>query len=238
QGYWTYELFEQQVIDLLSCLEVLYPDCQIVFEIDYSANHGKWAEDALNVNNMNVFHGGKQTKLRDTVVTAGCLGTFPTKVSLKAGDTQHMTYQAGDPPPFYAPHLGIIEICGQAKGMKQVLFERGLWDPQNQMDGKVMKEVLGGCSDFAGEKSRIRKLLESKGHILLMSPKFHPELAGVGIEFTWGMAKQFYRSNYETASFKTLKQLVPTVLTPEVLPIERIRRFARRTRDYKRMYKE
>ncbi|CAM9602069.1 unnamed protein product, partial [Chrysoparadoxa australica] len=120
----------------------------------------------------------------------------------------------------------------------QVLFERGLWDPQNPKNSKVMKEVLGGCSDFAGEKGRLQKLLESKGHILLMSPKFHPELAGVGIEYTWGMAKEYYGSHHETASFKTLKQLVPKVLTPEVLPIERIRRFARRTRDFKRMYKE
>ena len=36
-------------------------------------------------------------------------------------------FREGDPPPFYKPGLAPSEYVGKAKGMKQVLWERGLW---------------------------------------------------------------------------------------------------------------
>ncbi|CAN0302274.1 unnamed protein product, partial [Hapterophycus canaliculatus] len=34
--------------------------------------------------------------------------------------------------------------------------------------------VLGDCTNFRGEKSPLQYLAESRGHILIMSPKYHP----------------------------------------------------------------
>ena len=42
--------------------------------------------------------------------------------------------------------------------------------------------VLGNLPDFKNERPALKHLVDSRGHILLLSPKFHPELAGVGIE--------------------------------------------------------
>ena len=37
--------------------------------------------------------------------------------------------------------------------------------------------------------------LSSRGHILVMSPKCHPELAGVGIENSWGKSALYFRKH-------------------------------------------
>jgi len=39
----------------------------------------------------------------------------------------------------------------------------------------------------------LEELVHSRGHILLMSPKGHPELAGKGVEYAWGAAKLLFR---------------------------------------------
>jgi hypothetical protein len=36
-------------------------------------------------------------------------------------------------------------------------------------------------------------MIEQRGHILRMCVKRHPELAGVGIEYSWGKLKQKFR---------------------------------------------
>ena len=55
------------------------------------------------------------------------------------------------------------------------------------------KETLANRHDFKTQKPAMQVLLESRGHILLMSPKYHPELAGLGIEYTWGYSKMISR---------------------------------------------
>ncbi len=53
--------------------------------------------------------------------------------------------------------------------------------------------VLGNLPDFRDEKPALIHLVESRGHIALLSPKCHPEVAGVGIEYSWGMSKMKFR---------------------------------------------
>ena len=45
------------------------PTTQVVCEVDHSSGHAKQREDGLHMTNMNVKYGGKQKKLRDTVMT-------------------------------------------------------------------------------------------------------------------------------------------------------------------------
>merc|ERR1711924_191448 len=100
---------------------------------------------------------------------------------------------------------------GKPKGMKQIAFERGLYKPpsadgKHKMNGKKFDEedanqdpsyslpyVLSHCWDFAHAPTALQELVESRGHILRMSVKAHPELAGVGIEYSWGKSKQMFR---------------------------------------------
>ena len=82
--------------------------------------------------------------------------------------------------------------------MKQVLWERGLWkdgmigtiNPETYPKGGglelSMEHVLGLCYDFASEKTACQWLRIGRGYIPEMSPKYHPRIAGVGFEYSWG----------------------------------------------------
>ena len=41
--------------------------------------------------------------------------------------------------------------------------------------------VLGNCEDFREEVDAMEKLIQDKGHIVLVSAKGYPEVAGAGI---------------------------------------------------------
>ena len=59
-------------------------------------------------------------------------------------------------------------------------------------DDKNIQKVLQAMPDFKTERTALQHVVESQGHILL-SPKCHPEVAGVGIEYSWGFSKQKFR---------------------------------------------
>ena len=139
-GYWTYEHFAEQTSDMLDMYEYLYPDAQVAVEVDWSSGHAKHRADALNVNAMRVNMGGDQPVPHASQVMAGCLGEG---ARLQVGELQYFYFRSAeergdgkpDPPPFY--HLATLppeRYVGQAKGKKQILWERGFWK-----DGMVEK---------------------------------------------------------------------------------------------------
>ena len=70
EGYWTGELFMEQVTKAVAIAEVKYPPSQGYHHIwcfDHSCNHTAFAGDALIASKMNKGSGGKQQKMRDTV---------------------------------------------------------------------------------------------------------------------------------------------------------------------------
>ena len=87
---------------------------------------------------------------------------------------------------------------GKPKGMRQICKERGLY--KSSMNKQALQDALNGCHDFKTEPSALQKRLLDDGHILLMSPKAHPELAGVGIEYMWGFCKMVYRRSNDCVS--------------------------------------
>ncbi|KAJ1427294.1 hypothetical protein B484DRAFT_396149 [Ochromonadaceae sp. CCMP2298] len=99
--------------------------------------------------------------------------------------------------------------------------------------------ALARCVDFKTETTALQELLESRGHILVTSVKCHPELAGCGIEYSWGKSKLEFRKKNNCTGKKrcNLKDRVASSLDiGSVLPLERIWKFERRTRDYKNVY--
>jgi len=60
-GYWCYEDLKEQAMDVLDVLECLYPDYQVVMEVDHSAGHNRLQPDGLNANAMGLKIGGMQT---------------------------------------------------------------------------------------------------------------------------------------------------------------------------------
>jgi len=110
--------------------------------------------------------------------------------------------------------------------------------------------VLGACPDFKKEIGALQELLEKRGHILLMSPKvceangtvlnwqYHPEIAGVGIEYCWGQAKSKFRREINDKIPKHHHSNVRKALSSDVLSLNYVRKAARRARDYMRAYSD
>ena len=121
------------------------------------------------------------------------------------------------------------------KGKKQVLWERGWWkegmvNKLKEDDGRLSAHhVLANCWDFANETTALMEKLRARGHILLMCVKCHPELAGVGIENTWGKSAIHFRRNNDCIA-KNLDANVQNSLHSDNLPLRTIRKFARKTR--------
>jgi hypothetical protein len=138
---------------------------------------------------------------------------------------------------------------GKPKGMLQVLWERGFIDVTNINQYTVggrkdemgvlqtetsLKFLLGNCLDFEEEES----LLQSKGRILGAkidrTPKCHCELAGEGIEYSWGCAKNYFRQQplKDKRKKENFRNTVRKCISEEYLTRERVRKFSRRARQY------
>jgi len=102
EGWWDY--FKQiiQMEDVVDMMKYLFPECDIVLEVDNSSGHGKHKSDGLNAATMGYYVGGEQPKMHSTTITSlFCLGTFPT--TLVVGSVQHCQFQENDPPPYFNP---------------------------------------------------------------------------------------------------------------------------------------
>ena len=107
---------------------------------------------------------------------------------------------------------------------------------QDKVHPKSMEGVLRSLPEFQRPvKSVLQLLIEGAGHLLILSPKYHAELAGVGIEYCFGRVKWWFR-NKNTMSTQSLKEKSRMSFGPDVVAIDHARKFARRARDYVRAY--
>jgi len=141
--------------------------------------------------------------------------------------------------------------CNQQKGVLQLLRERGLF--LDGMHGKLSAstirknlqdniipdpalfafDVLANCADYKLEKCALRELWEHDGDIFQPSVKGHPELAGYGIEYSWGMSKRYFKKHIDKVPAHL--QLNVSVSLAHV-KIQNVWAFERRTRDLMRTY--
>jgi hypothetical protein len=110
------------------------------------------------------------------------------------------------------------------KGKLQVARERGLLDLESycvkdfsekgQLDafGNRNKDtsldtLLSQCSDFLREESLLQLNVRKLGCSVFHTPKYHCELAGEGIEYSWGNAQIKYRS-FKSSEKRTIAQFL------------------------------
>jgi hypothetical protein len=98
EGYWNSDHMALQFEDLVDCLKVSFPSIDFLCLFDQSSGHGKKRENGLSVVDMNTGWGGKQSKMRNTGITEGCLG--PYQRTLEIGDVQSMVFQESEEGPF------------------------------------------------------------------------------------------------------------------------------------------
>jgi hypothetical protein len=58
-----------------------------------------------------------------------------------------------------------------------------------------LEKVVGECSDFQNETSQLQFIATELGVSVIMTPKSHAELAGQGIEYSWGYSKLKFRQD-------------------------------------------
>jgi hypothetical protein len=163
----------------------------------------------------------------------------------------------------FVPEEGWDTVCvpgyvGKAKGMKQELYDRGWWKKGMQMQktdteldklrlqGKPLPEkemvvqlVLSALPDYQQTKSALQELVENEyGYIVLVSPKCHPELAGVGVEYVWGYTKKGFRRDNLDQDGKQFVPLILKNLSDDYITLSLLRKFARRTRVYDNVYSD
>ena len=150
QGYWDGVKFQQQCNDFMDVIEALYPHMQILLEVDHSSGHLKEQSDGLMVNAMGMKWGGKTIPKRDSVMEAGCLGPNPPTINgvqLKLGSTQKMTFEEGDPGPFYEPNAPRYDVPMNPEQIAKEKEKRKRLRPAaastgNDIDGEIASEDL------------------------------------------------------------------------------------------------
>jgi len=98
-----------------------------------------------------------------------------------------------------------------------------------------LRNLLAECTDFKEEETALQYLWTQLGVTVQLTPKFHAELAGEGVEYSWAHAKAYYRR--VPVSRKrgrgNFKDLVKECTYPvKVLTKDRIEKFASRARAY------
>ena len=98
---------------------------------------------------------------------------------------------------------------GQEKGLPQILWERGWIDETknpnkhytisgqkdlfgNIIPGTWLQDLMDKAPDFQNEVTLLQEKLGQLGVTVHRSPKCHAELAGKGIEYSWGFSKKLY----------------------------------------------
>jgi hypothetical protein len=138
---------------------------------------------------------------------------------------------------------------GKAKGLKQIAIERGLFSKERLMlpvsspsyvKMDELRRVVGECDDFKSEMSQLQFVAKQLGVSAIMTPKAHAELAGQGIEYSWGYAKlKFRQNNTSKDQAKQLHANVTNALsTDDCMTITRVRKFVCKAREYKVIYNE
>ena len=145
---------------------------------------------------------------------------------------------------------------GKPKGSLQVLYERGWINPacihlytakgksdyigKSRGDTYSINELMTLQKDFTAEMTLLQYHAVRLGVTLERSPKCHPEIAGEGIEYGWGLSKMHYQRSpmskkQNKASFRKLVKV--STDNKSVLNISQMRSCSKKARDYMVLYK-
>ena len=65
----------------------------------------------------------------------------------------------------------------------------------NTLDPTSLNSVLGRLPMFLSTNSTLEEIVSKSGHILLLSSKYHAEVAGQGFEYCFGRANWCFKKN-------------------------------------------
>ena len=185
---------DQVITCAIPIFEACFPGCQALFAFDNATSHAIFSPNALIANHMNLGPAGKQEKLRSTSYFR-----------------EGIRY---DQDMIFPSDYRIPELREEAKGLRDILRERGLW-PEKGLKLKEARELMSQQPDFLAQKGQLEEIIVAAGHQIVFYPKFHCELNY--IENFWGAAKRHSRSHCDY-SWKGLQRTVPLSLDSVLLP--------------------
>ena len=143
--WWDLNQLIDQLKHTIKVFEHTHPDSVGIFVFDRSSAHEGFAQNALNVHNMNVNPGNNQRRLRDTVVPLSNPGPAPGEEDTR-GQVQKMCFPDDHPDP---------ELRGKPKGMKVVLQERkSVWAKYTTLCDERGTKVVRKCKSCTKSQSR------------------------------------------------------------------------------------
>jgi hypothetical protein len=228
-GYFQNSDIIKQATIAMDILDEDYPNENHVFAYDNAKTHTARAPDALSAKKMPLkenanfgyyTEGSVRKQMRD--------GKFPN----------------GRPQKLYNAN-------GKFKGMRAIIQERrqkgaDLPDPTKlkaQCTGFkcapgatqcCCHRILFNEPDFVSQKSNLEEHCEKRGYQVIFFPKYHCELNF--IEMCWGFAKRIYREFPD--STKEADLIVNMVRALESIPVELMRKFARRADRFMDAYRK
>ncbi len=150
-AWWDLKQLIEQIKNTIPIFELTHPNCMAVFIFNRSSAHEGFAEDALNINHMNVNPSGKQKWLRNTIIPLNNPDPAPSEDDT-CRRVQHMYF----PNDFHDPKLQ-----GQAKGVRVVLIERkSTWDKYTAICTARKAKIVGKCASCT--KSQTHKDVENR----------------------------------------------------------------------------
>jgi len=221
--WWDHTQLLVQVDKAIAIFEEAHLECVALFVFDQSSAHASLGPDALRAFDMNKSNGGKQRKQKDTIIPMN------NACADLGGKPQKMTTDTGE-----------------AKGLKQVLEERG-FDVTGMMakcspvchfenEKCCMARLLSKQDDFCKQESLLEQKIKARGHHCMFLPKFHCELNPIEMVYSfiyshtlanywiqyWGWCKQQYR-DVSKDRLDVAKRVTHECL--DKCPVEVIRRF-------------
>jgi hypothetical protein len=138
---------------------------------------------------------------------------------------------------------------GKPKGMKQVLWERGMLDPEKYnlytKNGPTDEDgitdltlsytaLMSNLEDFRTETTVLHDLGEKLGVLVVSTPKYHAKIAGEGIEYIWALTKNWFKRQplSDRKTWVKFKALVTKALSSKMVSEDAMRSAGRRARSY------
>ena len=158
-GYWNSDNMNDLIKEFIDLFEFLYPDHQMLLNMDWSSNHAAMAPDARTVGNMRVLWGGERKRVGDKESGTDTMPVFDDYIleegdigpnlppqwrsKIQKGKTISFSFQCGQ-KPFYGLREGVTaaDVKGKPIGKRELAWRLGWYVEGMTEKGKGHEQAI------------------------------------------------------------------------------------------------